>query len=352
MRFDAIFEPKMRGSRNLHGQFNKLRRRVPVSLATSRARPKIGLALGAGAARGWSHIGILRELEAGGLRPDIVVGTSIGAVVGGFYAAGRLDAVELFARSLTRRRILGLLDLSFSGAGIFTGSRIRQRLEADLAGLEMQHLATEFAAVATEIGSGHEVWLRQGSLAKAISASYALPGILEPVRFGDRWLFDGALVNPIPVSVCRALGADIVIAVSLVSDMMFRGTVLGDRHAGDQAVEVLAEKLEQEPVGSWWLGGAPTRGFLKRRFGRAANGAPGIASVVLDAFTITQDKIARSRLAGDPPDVLINTRLDEIGLFDFHRAAELIDLGRKAARRQLADVEHHLRHLKERAPSR
>lgn len=315
---------------------------VTLPRTGERKRPRLGIALGAGAARGWAHIGIIRELEANGIRPDIIVGTSIGAVVGGCYAAGKLGAVEDFALSLTKRRIVSLLDLSFSGTSIFTGARLRQTLEVALAGIEIESLDTEFAAVATEIGSGHEVWLRQGPLAKAISASYALPGILEPVHFGNRWLFDGALVNPIPVSVCRALGADIVIAVSLVSDTMFRGTVIGDRHAGDQAVEVLAEKLEQEPAGSWWLGAAPTRNFLRRRFGRAPNGAPGLATIMLDAFTITQDRIARSRLAGDPPDVMMNTRLESVGLFEFHKARELIELGREAARRRLADIREYV----------
>ena len=322
---------------------------LPSRTTTARRpRPKIGLALGAGAARGWSHIGVLRELEAGGIKPDIVVGTSIGAVVGGCYAADRLDELEQFATSLSRRRIVGLLDLSFGGAGIFSGSRIRERLETELAGIEIDSLRVPFAAVATEIGTGHEVWLRHGPLSRAISASYALPGLLEPVQIDNRWLFDGALVNPIPVSVCRALGADIVIAVSLVSDMMFRGTVLGDRHAGDQAVEVIAEKIEDEPAGSWWLG-KPTSAFLRRRLGRSPNGAPGIATVMLDAFTITQDRIARSRLAGDPPDVMLHARLDSIGLFEFHRGRELIDLGREAARRRLPDIREHLHGIREQA---
>ena len=312
-----------------------------------RQRPKLGIALGAGAARGWAHIGILRELDAAGIRPDIIVGTSIGAVVGGCHAAGKLDAVEAFALSLTRRRIVSLLDLSFSGSSIFTGARLRETLESELTGIDIETLPTQFAAVATEIGSGHEVWLRKGPLARAVSASYALPGILEPVRIGHRWLFDGALVNPIPVSVCRALGADIVIAVSLVSDTMFRGTVIGDRHAGDQAVDVLAEKIETEPTGSWWLGGTPARGFLRRRFGRSPDGAPGLATVMLDAFTITQDRIARSRLAGDPPDVMMNTRLESIGLFEFHRARELIQLGREAARRRLPDIQDYVHGVRE-----
>ena len=316
--------------------------RAPVATpAGPGRRPKIGLALGAGAARGWCHIGILREFEAAGLKPDIIAGTSIGALVGGCYAAGELDAVERFSLSLSRRRVLSLLDLSFSGGGIFSGVRLREMLEAALIGKTVEGLSIPFAAVATEISTGHEIWLRSGPLARALNASYALPGLLEPLNVDGRWLFDGALVNPIPVSVCRALGADIVIAVNVVSDSMFRGTVIGDRNIGDETTDVLAKKVE-DVAGRGWLGGvASPTALIKRRLRRGAHDGPGVASVMLDAFSITQDRIARSRLAGDPPDVLINARLEKFGLFDFHRAAEMIEIGREIARRRLPDILEH-----------
>ncbi len=316
---------------------------TPPSANPAPRRPKIGLALGAGAARGWCHIGILREFEAAGLKPDIIAGTSIGALVGGCYAAGQLDAVEGFSLSLSRRRVLSLLDLSFSGGGLFSGARLREKLEAALVGKTVEGLPIPFAAVATEISTGHEIWLRSGPLARALNASYALPGLLEPLNVDGRWLFDGALVNPIPVSVCRALGADLVIAVNVVSDSMFRGTVIGDRNIGDETTNVLAQKVEDAAAGRGWLGGvASPTALIKRRLRRSAHDGPGVASVMLDAFSITQDRIARSRLAGDPPDVLINTRLEKFGLFDFHRAAEMIEIGRETARRRLPDILEHL----------
>lgn len=314
---------------------------APTGPATCARRPKIGLALGAGAARGWCHIGILREFEAAGLKPDIVAGTSIGALVGGCYAAGQLDAIEGFSRSLSRRRVLSLLDLSFSGGGLFSGSRLREKLEKALEGMNVDGLSVPFAAVATEISTGHEIWLRSGPLARALNASYALPGLLEPQNVDGRWLFDGALVNPIPVSVCRALGADIVIAVNVVSDSMFRGTVIGDRNIGDETTDVLAQKVEDVAGGSWLGSVASPTALIKRRLRRSSHDGPGVASVMLDAFSITQDRIARSRLAGDPPDVLINARLEKFGLFDFHRAAEMIDIGREIARRRLPDILEH-----------
>ncbi len=310
--------------------------------ANGQRRRKIGLALGAGAARGWAHIGILRVLDAAGFRPDVIAGTSIGALVGGCYAAGELDAIEEFARSLTRRRVLSLLDLSFSGGGLFSGVRLHDLLARKLGERKIQDLPVPFAAVATEISSGHEIWLRSGPLARALPASYALPGLLEPQMVDGRWLFDGALVNPIPVSVCRALGADVVVAINLQADSMFRGTVIGDRNIGDETTNALVEKVEE--VGKvTWFGGMPSpTALIKRHLRRGSRDTPGVASVMLDAFSITQDRIARSRLAGDPPDVTISARLEQFGLFDFHRASEMIAVGREAGLRKVVEIMEHV----------
>jgi NTE family protein len=187
---------------------------------------KIGLALGGGSARGWAHIGVLRALNEAGIYPDIVAGTSIGAVVGGCYVAGELDALEEFARKLTRRKVLGFLDFNFTGSGLINGQRLCDVLDDRMKGIAIEALSKRFVAVATEIGTGHEIWLSRGKLVDAMRASYALPGIFRPVRIDGRWLFDGALVNPIPVTVCRALGARYVIAVNVNSDSCGRGTVV------------------------------------------------------------------------------------------------------------------------------
>lgn len=318
---------------------------TPTPVEPPRRKPVVGLALGAGAARGWSHIGVLRELEAHGLKPDIVAGTSIGAVVGGCYAGGQLDSLEGFARSLSRRRIFSLMDVSFSGSGLIGGARLKALLDDALADKAIEDLKIGFAAVATEMGSGHEVWLTRGHLVDAVRASYALPGIFEPVKVSGRWLFDGALVNPVPVTVCRALGAELVIAVNIIADTLFRGTVISDQIVLDRTLQTLGEQaIGQAPAGGagFFTGMRGRASSLRRQFGRHDNGAPGIASAMMDAFNITQDRIARSRLAGDPPDVLISARLGKIGLFDFHRAEELISMGREAARRALPDIAEHI----------
>lgn len=288
-------------------------------------RPVIGLALGAGAARGWAHIGVLDELDKQGLKADIVVGCSIGAVVGGAYAAGKLPEIEQFALSLTKRRVLGLLDLSFAGAGLFGGRRLENKLAEQLSGMSIETLPKRFAAVAAEVGTGHEVWLTRGDLVEAIRASYALPGIFEPVRAGGRWLFDGALVNPIPITVCRAMGADLVVAVNVNADTLGRGTVIQDH-----------VRLEQGEGGD--VAPPDSLGMITRSAPVHTPGAPGLATVMVDAFNITQDRITRSRLAGDPPDAMIGVRLGKIGLFEFHRAEEAIALGREAVRRVADDL--------------
>jgi NTE family protein len=303
------------------------------------SRPKIGIALGAGAARGWSHIGVLLELNEYGIYPDVVAGTSIGALVGGAYAAGKLNEMEKFARGLTKRRVMSLMDVSFSGVSLLAGEKLRRELQQGFHDRDFDELEKKFATVATEIGTGHEIWLTKGNVADAIRASYALPGIFEPVKINGRWLIDGALVNPIPVTLCRALGAEFVIAVNLVSDTTFRGTIIHDPMSIEPA-------LEKYDFNSATEGGLTLRarifggvgGNLRRVFGRREDGAPGIASAMMDAFNIAQSRISRSRLAGDPPDVLINARLGRVGLFDFHRADELIEVGREATRRLLPEI--------------
>src|SRR5690348_10675390 len=202
----------------------------------------IGLALGGGAARGFAHIGVLRVLLAHGIKPDVISGTSIGAVVGGCYATGQLDEIEKWARGLTRRRVFGYLDFSLGGSGLIGGDRLLARLESELGDKTFDDISMRFAAIATEIGTGHEIWLTRGRLVDALQASYALPGIFPPVRIGGRWLMDGALVNPVPVSSARALGARLVIAVNLNADNFGRGTVIQD-HGPDADDELLREAV-------------------------------------------------------------------------------------------------------------
>jgi NTE family protein len=298
---------------------------------------KIGLALGGGSARGWAHIGVLRTLNAAGIYPDIIAGTSIGAVVGGCYVADELDALEEFALDLTRRKVLGFLDFNFSGSGLISGRRLRDVLEARMKSVAIESLAKRFVAVATEIGTGHEIWLARGNIVDAMRASYALPGIFRPVCVDGRWLFDGALVNPIPVSVCRALGANYVIAVNVNADTCGRGTVVPHTEA-----QLPIEGPAVADVGLLSRNSRAFKKLLQRQFLGRADSGPGISKVILEALNIVQDRIARSRLAGDPPDAMIQPRVPAFSLFDFHRAEELIACGVLAAKREIDDINREI----------
>ena len=313
--------------------------RDKVGLGSIR-RPVIGLALGGGAARGFAHIGIVRTLIAHGIVPDVVVGTSIGAVIGGAYAAGHLDTLEEWARSLQPRNILSYLDIRLNGSGLIGGDKLASQLEAAIGPTLIEDLPVKFATVATEVRTGHEIWLTHGRMVDAMRASYALPGIFSPVLVGDRWLVDGALVNPVPVSAARALGAEIVIAANLSSDVFTHSTTIYSHGPSAEVAAPAAPALAIEPA-------PPKRGFgkffspertMKREFFGSA-GRPGISSVMVDAFNIMQDRITRARLAGDPPDMLISPRVGQIGWFDFHRADDLIAFGARAAERAIDSIQ-------------
>ncbi len=314
--------------------------------------PRIGLALGGGSARGWSHIGVIEALEEAGIYPEIVAGCSIGAVVGGAYAAGRIGALKTFALSLTRRRVVGLLDPRITGSGLIAGERLRRRLSRELEGLRIEDLRLSFASVATELGTGHEVWLSRGSLVEAVRASYAIPGLFPPVALDGRILMDGTLVNPVPVRLARELGADLVICVNLACETRPPATVIrperdtiGPSEPGEPVERAIEATLEAavRRRDRWGLFRGASRRLMGRR--RAApprpsaeRTTPGVARVMLDAFNITQDRISRARLAGDPPDVSIRPRLAAFGQFEFHRAADGIDLGREAVRAALPEI--------------
>ncbi|MFT5507873.1 MAG: NTE family protein [Hyphomicrobiaceae bacterium] len=330
----------------MHGSASEGAGKIMGTIGTA----NIGIAFGGGAARGWAHIGVLKALNEAGIRPSVIAGTSIGAVVGGCYVADRLEHLEEFARGLTRRKVFGYFDLNLNGSGLINGQKLNDVLRHALGEMRIEDMALPFTAVATEIGTGHEVWLSRGSVVDAIRASYAIPGVFRPVRLDNRWLFDGALVNPIPVTVCRALGAQYVIAVNLNADLFGLGTVLADvgatNGADTEADSELADPLASQDDGLSFANGWGATKLLQRQvFGRrrnAADNAPSISTVMVDAFNIVHDRIARSRLAGDPPDLMISPRLTGIGLFDFHRADELIERGYVAGKRILREIQEDL----------
>ncbi|HDZ71515.1 MAG TPA: NTE family protein rssA [Aurantimonas coralicida] len=303
---------------------------APQETATRRS-PGIALALGGGAARGWAHIGVLRALDESGIRISMIAGTSIGALVGGCYLAGKLDDLETFALSLTRRGMMRFLDLRFGAGGLIGGMRLSRRLSESLEGIQIEDLDRRLVCVATEAQNGHEVWIDSGSLILAMRASYALPGVFEPVSCGNRRLLDGALVNPVPVNVCRVNEEKFVVAVNLHYDLFGRAAVVRMRAVADDVADdgnaspqglgltdIVTPRLE---------GASPRREKLS------------IARSMVDAFNIIQDRISRARLAGDPPDLSLQPRVRDIGLSEFFRAEEAIALGYEATKNRIGEIE-------------
>ncbi|KTD82180.1 patatin-like phospholipase family protein [Legionella waltersii] len=310
-------------------------------------RPKIGLVLGSGSARGWAHIGVIRELANMGIKPDLVTGSSIGAVVGGAYASGHLDEFEEWICTFRRVDILKLLDVRMAGGGFIQGKPLMVAIEKCIGNPTIEELKVPFACVATSLLNGKEHWLRDGSLLDAVRSSIALPGIFAPIALKHDIMLDGGLVNPVPISLARAMGADYVIAVNLNSDLVGRHFCLqhsdaaADNEYNKKKLEY-AEKLDPKiPI---WAS------KLKADFGIRLDSfisslrkkkitKPGLFDVMAGSINIMQDRITNSRMAEDPPDVLITPKLGYIGLMEFDRAQEMIREGHEATRRVKDDLE-------------
>ncbi|MHB1214102.1 MAG: patatin-like phospholipase RssA [Thiobacillus sp.] len=304
----------------------------PAHAHPTQARACIGLALGGGSARGWAHIGVIRALAEAGIEPDIVCGTSIGALVGAAYVAGELDPLEAWVRSLHLKTVVGFLDFSLNG-GLIKGEKLIDFFRSHFVDRDIRELARPFAAVATDLQRGREVWLREGKVSDAVRASIALPGLFTPVQLDGRWLVDGGLVNPVPVSLCRAMGADVVIAVDLNADLL-------SRHHGPAP----RKRTPAEP-------GTPTDTVMARIQARmsqlginheSAPAIPAMLDVVESSINIMQVLITRSRLAGDPPDVTMTPLLADLGLMEFHRASIAIEAGRRAAEAVMPQLQARL----------
>jgi NTE family protein len=297
---------------------------------TTTHKPKIGLALGGGSARGWAHIGVIRTLAEAGVVPDMVCGTSVGAFVGAAYVDGDLDRLEQWANNLTRQAVVGFLDFSL-GSGLIKGEKLIEFFRSHFVDKPISKLPLPFAVVATDLQTGREIWLQAGMVSDAVRASIALPGLFTPVEHEGRWLVDGGLVNPVPVSLCRAMGADLVIAVDLNSDIVgkhFRKARTSKTAAPDHAGSIGETVLARIQSGMATLGIAA----------KIPDNRPSMLDVLASSINIMQQRITRSRLVGDPADVLIAPRLSEFGLLEFHRAAVAIEIGSRAAKQALPQI--------------
>jgi NTE family protein len=307
-------------------------------MTDSPAGLRIGLALGSGSARGWSHLGVLRALDERGLRPAVVSGASVGALVAAAYASGQLARLEEWVRTLTRVDVWRLLDATFRGGGVMRGNRLMQAIGEQIEDRRIEDLPVAFGAVAADLNNGEEIWLRSGSMLSAVRASSGMPGLFTPMWHQDRWMIDGGVVNPVPVTLCRALGADVVIAVNL-------NVPVSRRWAVRRRIE--APREDHPPAGArsgeagWafmdkW---SDLMGGLVESLRPSSSTDPGLFEVMASSINIMQDHIARSRMAGDPPNVVLSPDLGHFQLMDFHRAAEAIDIGYQTAVAAAAQLE-------------
>lgn len=297
---------------------------------SSTSLPKIGLALGSGASRGWSHIGVIKALLKAGVEPDVVCGTSVGAMIGGSYLAGNLEQLESWVLGSTRSDVLRFFDIGLSKSGFVDSDRFNWFLHSYVAAeaQRIEDLPKKYATVATDLDTGREVWFTEGPLADAVRASMAMPGLFPAVRDDRRWLVDGGLVNPVPVTACRALGAEIVIAVNLNAD------IVGKRNSGNRE----AVRIESKGVLSNFKQQAReySNAVFPSRDKKVE--APGLFYAIANSINIFQDRITRSRLAGDPADVVLAPRLAHIGMLEFHRAADAIEEGEHCVRKSLEEI--------------
>jgi len=296
---------------------------------TLRHTLRVGLALGSGAARGWAHIGVIRTLERNAIVPDVVCGTSIGALVGAAMVCGELPRLEKWVRSLSWQKVISYFDLSMS-AGLIKGQKLFDFFRENVADRDIGSLGYRFGAVATDLANGREIWLRNGLVFDAVRASISLPGLFTPVARDGQWLVDGGLVNPIPVSMCRALGADLVIAVDLNTDLLTTRDSQPGRVAADSA------DASQKPVSL--LDRVQNKLAAALALETGDHDTPSIMDVVTASINIMQVRITRSRLAGEPADSLITPRLAHFALLDFHRASEAIEEGERAAQQMMPHI--------------
>jgi NTE family protein len=290
-------------------------------------RPKLGLALGSGSARGWAHVGVIRALADHGIVPDVVAGCSMGAMVGAAFAAGRIEQLEAWALSLDGRGVFGLLDIGLRG-GLIKGNRLLDFFDGHIGGRQFSELVVPFAAVAADLASGQEIWLRDGKVSDAVHASCAVPGLFQPVLRDGRYLIDGSVVNPIPVSLCRTMGADIVIAVDLGSD---RGRLF----PREQKVILNTPSYRRRLMSALLRWRSVD---IDSPVSPSVLPLPSMADALLGAVDIMQEGIAQRRLLSEPADVLLTPQLGPFGPFEYHRAAVAIAEGREAVTLMLAAI--------------
>lgn len=293
---------------------------------------KIGLALGSGSARGWSHIGVINALQRAGIQIDVVAGCSIGSLVGAAYACGKLPELETWVRSFSYWDVLKLMDVSWRRGGLLRGERVFNHYRHLLPESSFADCQLKFGTVATNLSTGRELWFTEGDLHTAVRASCSIPGLMAPIAHNGYWLVDGAVVNPVPVSLTRALGADIVIAVDLQHDA----------HLMQQ--DLLSANLTGNEDGDGVAAGETLRWHerLRERIGIMSPRRPVVVPTAMEIMTtsiqVLENRLKRNRMAGDPPDILLQPLCPQISTLDFHRADAAISAGQLAVEKKIDEL--------------
>ena len=304
---------------------------------------KIGLALGSGSSRGWSHIGVINALTEQGIKPDIICGTSMGALVGASYVAGNLSKLEAWVSSLTKFETARLFEINSALNGFVNTQRLHHLLNELVTSnrSEIENLPKIYASVATDLETGREVWLTKGSVLEAVWSSISLPGLFPAIRKNEKWLVDGGLVNPVPVSVCRAMGAEIVIAVNLNGDIIGRHFPKTVKVNKVKSKEVTEEIKDQ---GVMYKFTDMLEGYTASLFSTKTDKeySPSFFEAIASSVNITQDRITKSRMVGDPPEILLSPKLSHIGLLELYRGKEAIIEGENSVKRMLPEIQRVL----------
>lgn len=289
----------------------------------------VSLVLGSGGARGLAHIGIIHWLEEHGFEIKAISGSSMGALVGGIYAAGKLDIYTNWVRALSKRDVLRLLDFAFSSGGIFSGERIMQTLRDLLGDTEIENLPIAFTAVATDLDAEKEVWINEGSLFDAIRASISIPTVFTPVRYKGHLLVDGGLLNPVPIAPTVYDVTDLTIAVNL------RGKREKIRHADENGNKQEKDRTYQTAIREF-IESMQERFLPETGAGSEQEESVNVVDLVNRSYDTMQDTITRFKMAAYNPDFIIDIPANACATFDFHRAEEMIRLGYEHATRDLA----------------
>jgi NTE family protein len=284
---------------------------------------RVALALGSGGARGFAHIGVLQVLDERGFEVVAVAGSSMGALVGGVMAAGRLTEFTEWATGLKQRDVLRLLDPKWALAGVLAADRLIDHLDGFLDDALIEDLPIPYTAVATDITSRREVWFQKGLLRSAIRASIAIPGLITPVVADGRVLADGGLLNPVPIEPTASVPADLTVAVSLLA-----------RRPDHESAAPIRASAKRTRSADW---------RARLRHARSPETPPPAAElrlsdVIMNSLDAMQDMISRYRMAGLPPDVHIAVPVTAAGVLDFHRAGAMVTLGRELATKALDEA--------------